>query len=115
MLDVLYLGSHNWISPTPIVSTQFSCFSSIQELLLILRCRVACFADSHSRRFSSLIFQVSLVFVSGMLDSHCRHVSGNRNVGGCFLDMLELGVIFPGLVGACAFSSFYQFGIIAWN
>ena len=25
------------------------------------------------------------------------------------------GGVFPGLVGSCAFSPFYQFGIMAWN
>ena len=51
----------------------------------------------------------------GTLDSNCWHVSGNKIVGGCFHDTLEVGVIFPGLVGSCAFSPFYQFGIMAWN
>ena len=95
MLDALYLGSHNWISPAPIVPTPFSCFPSVQELLLILRCRVACFADSLFRCLSSPIFQVSLIYVSGTLDSICRRMSGDRNVGGCFLDTLELGGVFP--------------------
>ena len=95
MLNALYLGSHNLISPVPIVSTPFSCFPSVQELLMILRCRVACFADSLFRRFSSPNFQVSLIFVLSMLDSSCRRVFGDKNVGGCFLDMLELGGVFP--------------------
>ena len=78
--------------------------------------RVVCFVNSLFRRLSSSIFQVSLVFVPGMLDSSCRHVSDDRNVGGCFLDTLELGgggggggVFggFPSLVGSCAFSPFY--------
>ena len=86
MLDALYLGSHNWISLAPIVSTPFSCFPSVQELLLILHCRVTCFADSLFKRSSSPIFQVSLVFVSGTL-------------GGCFLDTLEPGGVFPWLGG----------------
>ena len=58
---------------------------------MILRCRVACFADCLSRRLFSLIFQVSLVVVPGMLDSSCWHVFGDRNIGGCFQDKLELG------------------------
>ena len=91
MLDALYLGSHNWISPAPIVSTPFSCFPSVQELLLIPRCKVACFADNLFKHLSSPIFQVSLVFVLGTLDSSCWHVSDDRNIGGCFLGMLELG------------------------
>ena len=80
------------------MSTPFSLFPSVQELLLILRCRVACFADSLFRRLSSPIFQVSLIFVLGTLDSSCQHVSGGRNVGGCFLDTLELGGGFTSLV-----------------
>ena len=91
MLDGLYLGSHNWISPAPIVFTPFSCFPSAQELLLILCCRVACFLDCLSRRSFSPIFQVSLVFVLDTLDSSCQHVFGDRNVGGCFQVALELG------------------------
>ena len=75
--------------------TPFSCLSSIQELLLILRYRVACFANSLFRRLSSLIFQVNLVFVPSTLDSSCQHVFDDRNVGGCFLDTLELGGFFP--------------------
>ena len=35
-----------------------------------------CFADGLFRRFSSLIFQVSLAFVPGTLDFSCWHVSG---------------------------------------
>ena len=66
-------------------------FPYVQELLLLLRCRVACFTDSLFKRLSSPIYQVTLVFVSGTLDSSCRHVSGDRNVGGCFLNTLELG------------------------
>ena len=61
-----------------------------------------------------------------MLDSSCRLVSGDRNVGGCFLDMLELmggrgegggggGGGFSSLVGSCVFSPFYQFGITPWK
>ena len=96
------------------MSTPFSCFSSIQELLRILRCRVVCFANSLFRRSFFPTFQVSPVFIPGTLDSSCRHVSGNVNVGGCFLGILELG-FFPGLVGLCAFFPFYQFGITAWN
>ena len=83
--------------------------------MLILRCSIACFADCLSKRLFSLIFQVSLIFVLGKLDSNCRHVSGDRIVGGCFQDMLELGEFFPALVGSCAFSPFYQLGIMAWN
>ena len=56
-----------------------------------LRCRVLCFADSFFRRLSSLIFQVSLIFVLGRLESSRRRVSGDRNIGGCVLDMLGLG------------------------
>ena len=115
MLDVLYLGSHNWISPAPIVPTPFSCFPSVQELLLILHRRVAYFEDSRFRHLSSLIFQAILVFVPGTLDSNCRHIFGDRNVGGCFLDTLEMVGFLPGLVVSCAFSPFYQFGIMAWN
>ena len=59
--------------------------------MLILRRRVACFEDSFFRLLSSLIFQVSLIFVLGRLESSCRRVSGDRNVGGCVLDMLGLG------------------------
>ena len=59
--------------------------------MLILRCSVAYFVDCLSRRLFSLIFQVSLVFVLGMLYSSCRHVLGNRIIGGCFQDTLELG------------------------
>ena len=122
MLDALFLGNHNWILLAPIVSTPFSSFPSIQELLLILRRRVACFSYSFFRRcLSSPIFQVSLVFVPGTLDSSCRHISGDRNVGGCFLDTLEPGGggggggggVLLGLVVSCAFSPFYQFGIMA--
>ena len=76
------------------MSTPFSYFLSNQELLLILRCKVACFVDSPLRRLSSLIFQVSLVFVPGTVDSSYQHVYGDRNIGGCFLDMLELGGAF---------------------
>ena len=40
-----------------------------------------------------------------MLDSSCRHVSGDKNVGRCFPDTLELGGggggHFHGLVGSC--------------
>ena len=122
MLDALYLRSHNWISPAPIVFTPFSCFPSIQEFLLILRCRVACFVDSLFRRLSSPIFQVSLVFVLGTLDSSCWHVSGDENVGGCFLDTLELGGGGGGGGGVSLVwwvhvrsPSFYQFGITTWN
>ena len=57
------------------------------------------------------------------LDSNCRYVFGDRNVGECFQDTLELGggggggggALFLGLVGSCALSPFYQFGIRAWN
>ena len=94
MLDALYLGSHNWISPAPIVYTPFPYFSPFQDFLLILRCRVACFSDSLFRCLSSPIFQVSLIFIASTLDSSCWYVSGNRNVGGCFPDMLVLRV-FP--------------------
>ena len=73
------------------MSTPFSCFPFVQELLLILRCRVVCLADGLFRRLSSLNFQVSLIFVPGMSYSNCWHVSDDRNVGGCFLDTLELG------------------------
>ena len=78
---------------------------------MILRRRVACFADSFFRRcLSSLIFKVSLIFVSGTLDSNCRHVSDDRKIGGCFLDTIELkrggGGGFPILVGSCVFSPF---------
>ena len=55
--------------------------------------------DCLSRCLFSPIFQVSLVFVLGRLDSSCRHVSGDKIVGGCFQDMLELGgggECFPG-------------------
>ena len=70
MLDALFLGNHNWILPAPIVSTPFSCFPSVKELLLILRRRVACFADSFFKRsLSSPIFQVNFIFVLGTLDS----------------------------------------------
>ena len=79
--------------------TPFSCFPFVQEFLLILRRRVACFEDSFFGRLSSPIFQVSLVFVLGRLESSRRRVSGDRNVGGCVLDML----------------AFYQSGITAWN
>ena len=44
--------------------------------------------------FSSIHFSLLLgkpFFVPGMLDSNCRHVSGDGNVGGCFLGMLKLG------------------------
>ena len=64
--------------------------------MLILHCSVVCFADYLSRRLFSLIFQVSLVFVLGTLDSSCRHVSSDRIVGGCFQNMLEPGGFFPG-------------------
>ena len=94
MLDALYIGSHNWIAPVRIVSTPFSYFLSIQELLLILHCKVACFADSPFKRLSSPIFQVSLVFISGTVYSSYQHVYGGRNIGGCFLNMLELGGAF---------------------
>ena len=90
MLDALYLGSHNWISPAPIVFTPFSCFPFAQELLLILCYRVACFSDCLSRRSFSLIFQVSLIFVLDTLDSSFQHVFGDKNVGGCFQVTLEL-------------------------
>ena len=94
--------------------------------MLILRHRVTCFtcfADSFSRRLFSPNFQVSLIFVSGMLESSCGRVSGNRNIGGCVLDLLGLGggflfffsFFFSGLVGSCAFLPFYQSGITAWN
>ena len=59
--------------------------------MLISSCRVTCFPDCLSRCLFSPIFQVSLVFVSGTLDFSCRHVSGNKNVGGCFQDTLKLG------------------------
>ena len=32
----------------------------------------------------------------GILDSYCRYVSGDRIVGGCFQDTLELEGVFPG-------------------
>ena len=116
MLDALFLGNHNWILPAPIVFTPFSCFHFFQELMLILLYRVACFANSFFRScLSSLIFQVSLVVVPSTLDSSCRHISGDKNVGGCFLDTLELWGFLPGMVVSCAFSPFYQFGIMAWN
>ena len=77
-----------------------------------------CLADCLSRRLFSLIFQVSLVFVLGTLDSSFRQqdrrrvFSGNaRTEGGGGGG----GGGFPGLVGSCTFSSFYQFGIMAWN
>ena len=117
MLDALYLGSHNWISPAPIVFTSFSCFPSTQELLLILRCRVAYFADCLFKRLFSHIFQVSLIFVPGMLDSSCRHVFDDRNVGGCFQDTLELrggGVVSWSGRFICVLA-IYQFGIMVWN
>ena len=57
----------------------------------MLRYNVACFAICLSRRLFSPIFQVSLAFVLGTLDSNCRYVSDNRIVGGCFQDTLELG------------------------
>ena len=95
MLDALFLGNHNWILPAPIVSTPFSCFPSVQELLLILHRRVACFADSFFKCcLSSPIFQVNFIFVLGTLDSSCLRVFGGWNVGGCFLDMLGLGGFF---------------------
>ena len=97
MLDALLLGNHNWILPAPITSTPFSCFPSVQKLLLILCSRVTCFADSIFRHSSSPIFQVSLVFVPGTLGFGCRHVSGDGNVRGCFLDTLELRGFFLGL------------------
>ena len=59
-------------------------------------------------------FQVSPIFVSGTLDSSCRHMLGDVNVEGCFLGMLDLGV-FPWFGGSCVFSPFYQFDITAWN
>ena len=40
-----------------------------------------CFAGCLSRRLFSSIFQVSIVFVLGTLDSSCRHVSGDKNWG----------------------------------
>ena len=95
MLDALYLGSHNWILLAPIVPITFFCFPSVQELLLILCCKVVCFVDSLFRHLSSLIFQVSLIFVLGRLDSSCRRVSSDKNVGGCFLDTLELEGVSP--------------------
>ena len=79
--------------------TPFSCFPFALELLLILRCRVACFADCLSRRLFSPIFQVSLVFVLGTLNSSCRHVFGDRIIRGCFQDTLELGGVFPDFGG----------------
>ena len=125
MLDALYLGSHNWISLAPIVSIPLYYFPPIQELLLILRRKVACFVDSLFRRLSSPIFQVSLVFIAGTLDSSCQHVSSDRNVGGCFFGHAKTGWGggggggggggFLGPVGSCAFSPFYQFGITTWN
>ena len=115
MLDALFLGNHNWILLAPIVSTPFPYFLPVQELLLILRRRAVCFADNLFRRSSSPIFQVSLVYVPGTLDSSCRHVSDDENLGGCFLDTLELGVFSFGLVGSCAFSPFCQSGITVWN
>ena len=78
------------------MSTPFSIFSFVQELPRILCCRVMCFADSCFRRLFFPTFQVSPVFVPRTLDSHCRHVSGDMNVGRCFLGMLKLGV-FPWL------------------
>ena len=76
------------------MSTPFSYLSSVQELPRILRCGVACVANSLFRRSFFPTFQVSLVFVPGTLDSNCWHVSGDVNVGGCFLGMIELRV-FP--------------------
>ena len=117
MLDALYLGSHNWISHASIVSTPLSCFPFVQELLLILHCKVVCIVDSLFRRLSSPIFQVSLVFVPGTLNfsfrqQECRRVfsrhvgrGGGGGGGGGFL----------GPMGSCAFSPFYQFGMTAWN
>ena len=74
--------------------TPFPYLSPVQEFLLKLRYRVACFANSLFRCLSSPIFQVSLVFITGMLDFSFRHVSDDRNLGGCFPDKLELWV-FP--------------------
>ena len=73
------------------MSTPFSCFPYVQELLRILCCRVACFTDSLFRCSSFPTFQISLVYVPGTLDSSCQHVYDDGNVGGCFLGMLELG------------------------
>ena len=100
------------------MSTPISCFPSAQEFLLIPHRKVACFADSFFRRLSSPIVQVSLIFVSGMLESSCGCVSDDKNVGGCVLDVLGLGggfLFFPSPVGSCAFLPFYQSGITTWN
>ena len=62
-----------------------------QELLRVIHCGVECFADSLFKHSFFLTFQVSPIFIPGMLDSNCQHVSSDVNVGGCFLGMLELG------------------------
>ena len=93
-LRALFLGNNKWILPTPIVSSPFSCFYYVQELLQIFRCGVACFENSLFGRSFFPTFQVSPVFVLSTLDSSHRHMSGDVNVEGCSLGMLELGV-FP--------------------
>ena len=108
------LGNNKWILPASIVSSPFSCFSYVQELLWIFCCGVPCFVDSFFGRLFLPTFQVSPVLVPSKLGSSRRHMFSDVNVEGCFLGMLELGV-FPGLVGSYAFSPFYQFGITAWN
>ena len=92
MLDALYLGSHNWIPSVPISFTPFSCFSSAQGFLLILRCSVACFANCLSRRLFSIIFQVSIVFFLGTLDSSFRQ----HDCGRVFSRHARTGGGFPG-------------------
>ena len=88
---------------TPFLSSPF-----VQEFLLIHRRGVASFEDSFFKRLSSPISQVSLTFVLGRLESSRRHVFGDRNLGGCVLDMLGLGGGFPFfLVGSFAFLPFY--------
>ena len=76
------------------MSKPSSCLSSVQELLQILCCGVACYANSRFKYSFFLSFQVSPVFILGTLDFNFRHMSGDVNVGGCFLGMLDLG-IFP--------------------
>ena len=63
------------------------------------------FENLLSKHLFSPIFQVHpfSLFVLGMLDSSCWHVSGDRIVEGCFKGMLDLGGFFPGLIGSCAF------------
>ena len=73
------------------MSTPFSCFPFVQELLRILRYRVACFTDSLFKCLSSPTLQVSLVFVLGTLESSHRCAFDDKNVERCVLDMLGLG------------------------